>query len=558
MTEDKNLGKTLTDFEDSEGINMADLMKNFYKTGAADFEKEIEVTIVEENEEGFMVDLGMKSEGMIPKKEFEEGQVPPELKVGAKVKVKIVSTYGQPVLSYREVIEKAKWDALQEAFKNGKRIAGTVLRTVKGGFLVDIGVDAFLHISQLDTNFVKETEKYIGQSYEFIITEFDWRKRKVAVSRRKIIEDEKNVARASALENIAEGQILDGTVSKITSYGAFIDIGGVDGLLHIGDVAWYKVKTLGDLLHVGQTVRVRVLKIDRDSGRISLSMKNLAPHPWESVTEKFPIGLVMKGIVTSVMNYGAFIELEPGIVGLLHASEYAWNDSEAAFKRELKKGKEIDVKIINVDKENKKIALSVKKMFTNPWDEALRRYAPGTVVKAVVQNIMPFGAFVKLPDGIEGLVHISDFSWTTKVKHPKDFLKKGDEIEVVVLEINPHNEKISFSLKHTNPDPYKNYKVGAVVKGKVVRCTDFGAFVRLEPGVEALVKNKNAFSRTDEYQSLPKEGEEIEAKIIKADMKNRRIEVSIKKLEFERERKLIEEYSNKDDKPTLGDILTEE
>ncbi|MDR0800856.1 MAG: S1 RNA-binding domain-containing protein [Endomicrobium sp.] len=558
MIEDKNLD-TLTDFEDVEDISMTDFMKDCYKNVNTDFGREIEVTIIEENEDSFIVDLGMKSEGMIPKKEFEKGQVPTELKVGAKVKVKIVSTYGQPILSYREVIEKAEWDTLQEAFKNGKRLTGTILKTVKGGFLVDIGVDAFLHISQLDVSFVKETEKYVGKSYEFIIIKFDRKKKEVAVSRRRIIEDEKNVARTSTLKNIAEGQILDGTISRITSYGAFIDLGGVDGLLHISDIAWYKVKKLDDLLHIGQTVKVRVLKIDRNSGRISLSMKNLAPHPWESVTEKFPKGLVMKGTVISIISYGAFVELEPGVEGLLHTSEYAWNNSEELFKKELKKGQEIEVKIINVDKDNRKIALSVKKMFANPWNEALKHYAPGTVVKGIVQNIMPFGAFLRLSNGIEGLVHISDFSWTAKVRYPEDFLKKGDEVEVVVLEINPHDEKISFSLKHIKPDPYKKYKVGTVVKGKVVRCADFGAFVELESGIEALIKNKNASSsRIDEYQSLLKEGEEIEAKIIKVDMKDRKIEVSMKKLEFERERELIKEYSNIDDKPTLGDILTEE
>jgi small subunit ribosomal protein S1 len=560
MTENKNLDKTITSFEDSEDISMADLMKGYDESGNIDFEKELEVTIIAENSDGFMVDLGMKSEGIIPKKEFEEGTIPSELKVGATVKVKLVSTHGQPTLSYRGIIEKERWSAVQEAFESSKRVHGTILKTIKGGFLVDIGgINAFLHISQLDTHFVKETEQYIGKSYEFVITEIDRRKKNIVVSRRKIVEDEKNAARTSALENISEGQILDGTVSKIMNFGAFINIGGVDGLLHIGELAWYKVRKVEDLLHVGQIIRVQVAKVDKTSGKISLSMKNLAPHPWESAVERFPVGLIIKGTVTSVMDYGVFVEFEPGIEGLLHTSEYAWNDSEAALKREVKKGQEIEVKIINVDRENKKIALSVKKMLSNPWDEAFRHYTPGTVVKGIVQNLMPFGAFVKLPEGIEGLVHISDFSWTTKVKHPEDVIKKGDEVDVVILEVNPQNEKISLSLKHTKPDPYKKYKIGLVVKGKVVRTSAFGAFIELENSVEALIKNTEASSvKVDKNQSVFKEGEEVEAKIIKVDIRDRKIEASVKKLEFDREKELVKQYANNNDKPTLGEILSEE
>jgi small subunit ribosomal protein S1 len=560
MIEDKNLDKTITSFEDSKDISMEDLIRSYDEFINVDFGKELEVTITEENADGFMVDLGMKSDGIILKEEFEDGKIPPELKVGAKLKVKIISTHGQPILSYKEIIEKEKWDLLQEVFEKGKRVNGMILKTVKGGFIVDVcGVNAFLHISQIDTHFVKETEQYIGKSYEFVITDFDIRKKNIVVSRRKIIEDEINAVRASALENIAEGQILDGTVSTITKFGAFVNLGGVDGLLHLGELAWYRVKKVEDLLHVGQTIRVQVLKVDKTSGKISLSMKNLTPHPWDSASERLLLGLIIKGTVTSVMNYGVFVELEPGIEGLLHASEYAWNDSEAALKSEVKKGQEIEVKIIDVDKESRKIALSVKKIFANPWDEAFRHYPPGTIVKGVVQNLMPFGAFVKLPEGVGGLIHINDFSWTEKIKHPEAVIKKGDEVEVVVLEVNSQNEKISLSLKHMQPDPYKKYKVGSVVKGKVVRSSDLGAFIEIEPGIEALVKNNEISSaKTDRDRSVLKEGEEIEAKVIKVDIRDRKIEASVKKLEVDREKELIKQYANRDSRHTLGEILSEE
>ena len=299
-------------------------------------------------------------------------------------------------------------------------------------------------ISQIDSHYVKEPEKYIGKSYEAVITEFDRRDKKVVVSRRKLLEGEKAAKKASLLESIAEGQILDGTVAKITKFGAFVDLGGIDGLLHAGELAWYKVKRVEDILHEKQKIRVQVAKVDKANGKISLSMKSLASNPWDSVQERFPVGLIMKGRVSSVTDYGAFVELEQGVEGLLHISEYSWNGDDAEFRKNVKVGNEIEVKIIEVSQEDKKIALSVKKMQPNPWDEVFRHYAPGIKVKGKVSNLMPFGAFVKLPEGIEGLVHISDFSWTKKVRRPEDVVKKGDEIEVVVLEVSPQKEKISL------------------------------------------------------------------------------------------------------------------
>ncbi|MDR3196064.1 MAG: S1 RNA-binding domain-containing protein [Endomicrobium sp.] len=557
MAENEHLDKTV--FENDEDISMADLMKCYEEVGGIEPGKELDAVIMEENADCFMIDLGMKSEGMIPKKEFEEGKVPPELKVGAKVRVKVINTIGRPILSYRTVLEKAKFDKIQAAFNNGKHISGTILKTIKGGFIVDIGaVNAFLPISQVDIHFVKDPQAYIGKTYEFAITDLDVRKKNIVISRRKIVEDEKNASREAVLASIVEGQVLDGIVSRIANFGAFVDIGGMDGLLHIGELAWYKVKKVEDLLHVGQKIKVQVLKVDKAGGKVSLSIKNLIANPWDSIAERFPVGLVMEGKIASIMDYGVLVELEPGVKGLLRASEYAWNDGEAALKREVKKGREIEVKIIGVDKENKKIILSVKRILSNPWDEAFRHYAPGAVVKGTVQTITPFGAFVKLPEGIEGLVHISDFSWTKKINRPEDALKKGDEVEVVVMEVNPQNEKIFLSLKHINQDPYKKYKVGSVVKGKVVRITDFGAFVELEPGIKAHIKNNEAVSLKYEKAQAFAEGEELEAKIVKVDSGKRKIEVSVKKLEFDREKELIKQFANQDDSPTLVELLSEE
>ncbi len=551
MNKENNNLDNLTVFEDAENISMDDLLGPEMKVNRGEI---ISVKIVSENADGFLVDLGMKSDGIILKSEFAETQIPKELKTGAEVKVFIKRTFPKIELSYREVMEKSAWDKIEENFKNKKNITGTILKTVKGGFIVDIGVNAFLHISQVDSNFVKDGEKYVGKTYEFAITEFNRDDKKISLSRRKLLEDEKLAKKKSALDALAEGQIIDGFVTRITNFGAFIDLGGIDGLLHIGELAWYKVKKVEDLLKVGQIVRVQIVKVDKENEKISLSMKQLSANPWDSAGEKYLEGLIIKGKVTSVTSYGAFVELEPGVEGLLHSSEYAWNDSENSFKKEVVAGKELEVKIIGSDKVSKKISLSVKKMHTNPWEEAARHYVPGTKVKGIVKNITPFGAFVKLPEGIEGLIHISNFSWTKGVKHPENIVKKGDEVEVMVLSVNTQNEEIALSLKHLSQDPYKKYKQGTAVKGKVKRVLEFGAFVEIEEGIEALLK-KTELSMENNSQELPKEGEEIEATIIKADTKERKLEISIKKFEKSMERELIKQFSSNDEKPTLGDIL---
>ena len=553
--ENNNLDN-LTKFEEDDSISMADLLGPETKS-ALNRGQILDVVIVAETDDGFMVDLGMKSEGIIPKSEFENNEIPKELTVGANVKVYVKNAIGRIQLSYREVLEKQVWDKIEESFKNKQTIKGTIKKSVKGGFIVDVGVNAFLHISQVDTSFVNNPEKYIGKNLEFAITEFDRYDKKITLSRRKLLEDEKRAKKEKMFATLTEGQILDGTVKKIIPSAAFVDLGGVDGFLHIGELAWYKVKKVEDILHVGQIVRVQISKIDKENEKISLSMKQLAVNPWDSAGEKYIAGLIMKGKVTSIMPYGAFVELEKGVEGLLPISEYAWNDSEHLFKKEVKEGQDIEVKIVSCDKDTKKISLSVKQMKPNPWEVAARHYIPGTKVKGIVKNITPFGAFVKLPEGVEGLIHISDFSWLKNVKHPEDIVKKDQEIEAVVLSVNTQNEKIALSIKHLTEDPYKKYKLGTTVKGKVVRVAEFGVFIEVEPNIEVLIK-RTELSFENKIGELPKEGEEIEAKIIKSDLRERKLEGSIKKFEKAQEKELIKQFSSNDEKPTLGDILQEE
>ena len=316
---------------------MADLLGPETKMGLSRGQI-LDVVIVAETDDGFMVDLGMKSEGIIPKSEFENNEIPKELAVGATVKVFVKNAVGRIQLSYREVLEKQAWDKVEEIFKNKQTIKGTIKKSIKGGFIVDVGVNAFLHISQVDTSFVNNPEKYIGKNFEFAITEFDRYDKKITLSRRKLLEDEKRAKREQMFATLTEGQILDGTVKKIIPSAAFVDLGGVDGFLHIGELAWYKVKKVEDILHVGQIVRVQISKIDKENEKISLSMKQLAVNPWDSAGEKYIAGLIMKGKVTSIMPYGAFVELEKGVEGLLPVAEYAWNDAEHLFKSEVKEG----------------------------------------------------------------------------------------------------------------------------------------------------------------------------------------------------------------------------
>jgi small subunit ribosomal protein S1 len=423
--------------------------------------------------------------------------------------------------------------------------------------------------SQLDLRFVNEADfkNYIGKPFEFVV-ELDRTRRELIVSRRKVLDAERAQKRQELLDTLQEGMVLDGVVSnfarakgdKTRAFGAFINLGGIDGLLHVEEMAWHKVDPT-KILKEGQTVRVQVIKFDKDKKKISLSLKSLMPNPWDNIQEKFPVGLNVKGHVVSVIDRGAFIQIDEGIDAFLPASEYSWNDSEYTFRKEMKKNTDVTVQIIAVDPVSKKITVSLKRTLPNPWDDVYKKYAPGAKVKGTVQNLTPFGAFIKLPEGIEGLVHISDFSWTKKVNHPADVLKKGDEVEVVVLEVSPQREQISLSIKHMQTDPYKKYKRGNIVKGKVVRVTDFGYFIEIAPGIEALVKHSEASAVKNEQKqegNIFKEGDEIEAKIIKFDAKTKKIEASVKKLELDQERELVKKYANQEQHPTLGDLLNEE
>ncbi|OGS24595.1 MAG: hypothetical protein A2314_01725 [Elusimicrobia bacterium RIFOXYB2_FULL_50_12] len=544
-----------------EETKMDDLLQ---PQGAAGVREGAVVTamVVAETADGFLVDIGLKSEGLIPVGELDGERAREELAVGKQVQVlvqQLHSEKGHPVVSWRQARERSVWETVGVSFKNATPVEGMIRKKIKGGFTVDIGVDAFLPASQLELRMPQDMNKYIGQKFQFLITEANRGQRNVVLSRRKILEVGQKELRGKLFATLADGQEFEGTVSGITDFGAFVDIGGVDGLLHIGDIAWHRIKKVSDVLSVGQKVKVKVLKIDREKEKISLGMKQLAARPWDSMDERYQAGSIVAGKITSVTDFGAFVELEPGLEGLLHCSEVSWTERDQSFKKHFKPGQEIEVKIIAIDKQKEKISLSLKQLQANPWEEVKLRYPSGTRLKGVVTHLTPFGAFVKLAEGMEGLIHVADMSWTKKIRHPQDVLQVGQEIEAVVMDVNPDNEKISLSLKHLSDDPYRRYRTGAVVSGVVKRIVEFGAFIELEPNVEALVRiSEMSAQRVENVSDVLAIGQQVEAKVIKCDPQERKIDVSIKKLEHERERELLKKYVNKAERPTLGQLLEEE
>lgn len=521
--------------------------------------KKTKVRVVGSSPDGVLVDLGTKQEGLIPKEEFASPEKMAELLPGAEVSVFIErkrSDSGHQLVSYRRISEMDAMEKIKESHKNGAVIDGVIRKKVKGGFTVDIGIDAFLPASQLDIKRVKDENAFIGQKHQFIITEFNQAKNNVVVSRRKIQEKEQVETRAKIMETLAEGAIIDGIVSGTTEFGAFVDIGGIEGLLHVGDIAWHRVKKVSDIIKPQQRVRVKVLKIDKEKGKISLGMKQLIERPWNSVDQKYKVNDIIKGKVTSKTDFGMFVELEPGIEGLVHISEVSWDEKGEVALRKFTKGQEIEAKIVGVDKEKEKLSLSLKKLKANPWEEAKKNYPSGAKVKGVVTHLTPFGAFVKLAEGIEGLVHVGDMSWTKKIRHPQDVVAEKQEIEVVVLDVNTATEKISLSIKHMSEDPFKKYKTGKTVTGTVKRVTEFGSFVELEPGVEALLRNSEISQyKSDGPPETVKVGDTVEAKILKSDIVEKKIDISIRRLTQDREKELLKKYSNKENIPSLGDRL---
>ncbi len=481
------------------------------------------------------VDIGYKSVGSIPLAEFGDDV---EVKAGDSVTVMLVKLEddktGMVELSKRRADEKIRWEKILERYVEGCVVTGTIKSAVRGGLLVKIDdVEAFLPGSQVDVTPVKELDPYVGQTYDFKVIKISSERRNLIVSRRELIEGTLAEKKAELLASLQQGEVRKGRVKNITDFGAFIDLDGIDGLLHITDMSWGRVKHPSEVLKVGQELDVMVLDVDRERERISLGLKQTQSNPWDSIQEQFPVGSRVQGKVVNLAAYGAFVEIAPGIEGLVHISEFSWTKRVARASDMLAVGDEVQVVVLSVDVKNQKIALGIRQTQDNPWDTVQERFPTGSKITGKVRNFTAYGAFVELEEGIDGMIHISDMSWTRKINHPSECLQKGQVVEAVVLDVNPKEQRISLGLKQAQPDPWdeiaKKFPVGSVVKGKVSKIASFGAFVELEDGVDGLVHiSQISDQRVEKVKDALEVGQEVEARVVKVDRGERRIGLSIR------------------------------
>ena len=485
------------------------------------------------------VDIGYKSVGVIGIDEFatSEGEAP-AVKVGDKVTVMLVKLEddktGMVELSKKRADDKIRWEKILERYVEGCVVTGTIKSAVRGGLIVQVDdVEAFLPGSQVEVAPVKELEPYVGQTFEFKVIKISNERRNLIVSRRELIKGTMAEKRAELLGSLQKGEVRKGRVKNITDFGAFIDLDGIDGLLHITDMSWGRVKHPSEVLKVGQELDVMVLDVDRDRERISLGLKQTTDNPWNTIQDQFPVGSRVSGKVVNLAAYGAFVEIDTGIEGLVHISEFSWTKRVARASDMLAVGDEVNVVVLSVDVENQKIALGIRQTQENPWDTVQDRFPVGSKIKGKVRNFTAYGAFVELEEGIDGMIHVSDISWTRKINHPSECLQKGQEVEAVVLDVNPKEQRISLGLKQAQQDPWdeiaKKFPVGSTVKGKVSKIASFGAFIELEDGVDGLVHiSQISDQRIEKVKDALDVGQEVEARIVKVDRAERRIGLSIR------------------------------
>ncbi len=489
--------------------------------------------VLEKRPKEFLIDIGYKSEGVISASEFDD---PDEVHVGDEVEVlleRLENDQGMVVLSKLKAAQRQNWEKIVKLFEAEGIIKGRVKAVVKGGLTVNVGVEAFLPASQVDINPPKDLQQFVGNIYDFKIVKLNEDRKNVVLSRRELIEAERSERRQQFLGTVSAGDKVEGTVKNITDFGAFLDLDGIDGLLHITDMSWARLTHPSEAVKPGDRLTVVVLEINKDKERISLGLKQLQSNPWDRIEERFPIGQKVGGKITNLMPYGAFVQIEEGIEGLIHVSELSWTKRIVRPSDVLTLGQDIEAVVLGVNKEDQKISLGVRQLEPNPWDEIEQRYVIGKQVKGQVRNMTAYGAFIELEEGIDGMVHVSDLSWTKKINHPSEILKKGDEIEAVVIDIDKANQRISLGVKQIETDPWKEiegkFKVGDVVKGTVSKIANFGAFIELPGDIDGLVHiSQISEDRVEKVKDVLKPGQEVEARVIKIDKTERRLGLSIK------------------------------
>ncbi len=523
-------------------------------------------TIMEVRPTEVVIDFGGKAEGTIPAHEFLDLS---ELEIGSDIEVfleRLEDRDGNPQLSFDKAEQKKNWEKIVNTCEEGSVITGRVRSKVKGGLVVNIGVDAFLPSSQVDIQAPKNLDQFVGQTFDFKVVKINRERKNIVVSRRELIEERRQDKKREILNDIIPGETRRGMVKNITDYGAFIDLDGLDGLLHITDMSWGRISHPSEMVKTGEEITVCIIEVDKNRERVSLGLKQLSSNPWDEIERKFPINAKVRGKVVNLVPYGAFVELEEGVEGLVHVTEMSWTKRITKPGEVLSVGDEVDAVVLGIQKDDQKISLGLRQLDVNPWDMATHNYPPGARVRGKIRNLTSYGAFVELEEGIDGMVHVSDMSWTRKINHPSEMVKKGDEVDAIVLEVSIENQRISLGMKQLSDDPWENidrlYRMGDVVKGKVARVAGYGAFIELEHDIDGLVHiSQISEERVEKVKDHLTEGDEVSARVIKIDKEERRIGLSIKAADYD-EDALAKEVASYDDSgedltTSLGDLLDE-
>ena len=523
-------------------------------------------TIMEIRPTEVVIDFGGKAEGTIPAHEFLDLG---ELEIGSDLEVfleRLEDRDGNPQLSFDKAEQKKNWEKIVNTCEEGSVITGRVRSKVKGGLVVNIGVDAFLPSSQVDIQAPKNLDQFVGQTFDFKVVKINRERKNIVVSRRELIEERRQDKKREILSKIKPGETRRGMVKNITDYGAFIDLDGLDGLLHITDMSWGRVSHPSEMVKTGEEITVCIIDIDQTRERVSLGLKQLSSNPWDDIEKKFPINAKVRGKVVNLVPYGAFIELEEGVEGLVHVTEMSWTKRITKPSEVLSVGDEVDAVVLGIQKDDQKISLGLRQLDVNPWDMATHNYPPGARVRGKVRNLTSYGAFVELEEGIDGMVHVSDMSWTRKINHPSEMVKKGDEVDAIVVEVDVENQRISLGMKQLTQDPWQDidrlYRLGDVIKGKVARVAGYGAFVELDNDIDGLVHiSQISEERVEKIKDFLNEGDEVSARVIKIDKEERRIGLSVKAADYD-EDALAKEVAAYDEvgedlTTSLGDLLDE-
>ncbi len=549
-------------------INFESALENYLNPDFGDLE-EGSITkgeIVRVDDDNVLVDVNFKSEGQIPAAEFRDPAGNMTVSVGDRVDVYVVRKNemdGTITLSFEKAKRMQVFDQLEDVQENNRVIKGHIVRRIKGGYTADFGgVEAFLPVSHVDLRPVPDMDALVNQEFEFRVLKINRRRSNVIVSRRVLLEEERDSKRQDLLRTLEEGQIVQGKAKNITEYGVFVDLGGLDGLLHITDMSWKRIRHPKEMITMGQELTLKVLSFDRENNKVSLGLKQLVPDPWQDISARFPEGAKCAGKVTNLVDYGAFVELEPGVEGLVHISEMSWTRKLRHPSQMVHTGDEVEVVILGVDGEKKRISLGMKQVRPNPWELVAERYPEGTVLEGVIKNITEFGMFIGIEDGIDGLIHVSDISWTKKVRHPNELYKVGDTVQAKVLTVDQENEKFTLGVKQLVDDPWGHvpdtYPVGCTIKGVVTNITDFGLFVEVEEGIEGLVHvSELSGKKVKTPAEIYKEGQEIQAKVIHVSAEERRLGLSLNQIKDEEERRKPKEFHSgpQEAGQSLGDLL---